>query len=121
MGATAGLVSGTASFVSSAATFAAEAAAKAPAFANKGLAGLGLKGSAGGGAVLKGATGLLTISEAEAVVVQVSKELLGSAASLSDPAVAAAEAVLQLLPPECKVWTATGSYHRDRNSCCVKT
>lgn len=98
MGATAGLVSGTASLVSSAATFAAEAAAKAGS-----KAGTVFKGSSGGNVDLRGATGLLTVAEAEAVVVQVSKELLGSAASLSDPGVAAAEAVLQLLPPECKV------------------
>lgn len=98
MGATAGLVSGTASLVSSAATFAAEAAAKAG-----GKTSIALKGSSGGSAELRGATGLLTLPQAEAVVVQVSKELLGSAASLSDPAVAAAEAVLQLLPADCKV------------------
>lgn len=102
MGATAGLVSGTASLVSSAATFAAEAAAKA------GKAGLAFKGSAGGSAVLKDASGLLTVQEAESVVVQVSQELLASAASLEDAAVVAAEAVLQLLPPECKVSTAGG-------------
>lgn len=107
VGATAGLVSGTASLVSSAATFAAEAAAKASS-----KAGLVGKGSVGGSAVLRGAVGLLTASEAEAVVVGVSRELLGSAASLEDPAVVAAEAVLQLLPPDCKVgsigWAAQG-------------
>lgn len=107
VGATAGLVSGTASLVSSAATFAAEAAAKASS-----KAGLVGKGSVGGSAVLRGAAGLLTASEAEAVVVGVSRELLGSAASLEDPAVVAAEAVLQLLPPDCKVgsigWAAQG-------------
>jgi hypothetical protein len=100
MGATAGLVSGTASLVSSAATFAAEAAAKA---GGSGKAAIPLKGSSGGSAELRGATGLLTLPQAEAVVVQVSRELLGSAASLSDPSVAAAEAVLQLLPADCKV------------------
>lgn len=99
VGATAGLVSGTASLVSSAATFAAEAAAKAGS-----RTGVGGKGSSvGGSAFLQGAGGLLTMQEAEGVVVQVSQELLASAASLEDPAVAAAEAVLQLLPPECKV------------------
>lgn len=97
MGATAGLVSGTASLVSSAAVFAAEAAAKA---GNKAGA---FRGGMSGSTVLQGAAGLLTAAEAEGVVVQVSKELLGSASSLEDPAVVAAEAVLQLLPPGCKV------------------
>jgi hypothetical protein len=97
MGATAGLVSGTASLVSSAAIFAAEAAAKAGTKAGA------FRGGASGSAILQGAAGLLSAAEAEGVVVQVSKELLGSASSLEDPAVVAAEAVLQLLPPECKV------------------
>jgi hypothetical protein len=97
MGATAGLVSGTASLVSSAAIFAAEAAAKAGTKAGA------FRGGTGGSTVLQGATGLLTAAEAEGVVVQVSQELLGSASSLEDPAVVAADAVLQLLPPECKV------------------
>lgn len=101
MGATAGLVSGTANLVSSAATFAAEAAAKAG--TRSGLPGRG------GASVLKGAQGLLTADAAEAVVVEVSQEMLASAASLADPAVEAAEAVLHLLPPECKVrWCVWG-------------
>jgi hypothetical protein len=110
LGATAGLVSGTASLVSTAAMFAAEAAAeaatKAAAGRGGGAAGAGrAAGSTAAGTVkLRAAAGLLDAPTAEGVVVGVSRELLGSATSLEDPAVAAAEAVLCLLPPDCKVW-----------------
>lgn len=111
VGATAGLVSGTASLVSSAAIFAAEAAAKAGSKASAAAAAV-LGGSTGGHALLLGAPGLLDDATAEAVVVGVSQELLASAASLEDPAVAAAEAVLCLLPEECEVrlWPAAMAF-----------
>lgn len=124
MGATAGLVSGTASFVSSAATFAAEAAAKAGS-SKAGLPGISSSAarSGGGGSIasrgstlLRGAAGLLDAAAAEAVVVDVSKELLGSATSLEDPAVAAAEAVLHLLPDNCKVHSNCGRGDLDEHA-----
>jgi hypothetical protein len=58
---------------------------------------------------LRGVHGLLPAAAAEGVVVAVSQELLASAVSLDDPTVAAAEAVLQLLPDTCQVGAAAAA------------
>jgi hypothetical protein len=58
---------------------------------------------------LRGVHGLLSAAAAEDVVVAVSQELLASAVSLDDPTVAAAEAVLQLLPETCQVGDSAAS------------
>lgn len=121
VGATAGLVSGTASLVSSAASFAADTASKAGSKAGGGVTGPAR--STAGSSVLHGAAGLLDAASAEAVVVGVSKELLSSASSLEDAAVAAAEAVLCLLPSDCKVrrHTAHGSRRQSQHACAALT
>ena len=90
-------VKGTAQLVGTAAGMAVATAAAAAAVAAAGER--AATAAAGGGVRLVGAAGLLSFTEAEAVVIEVSKELLYSVSSLEDQGIEDAKLCLLLLLP----------------------